>query len=167
MAKKDTPNSKTAAKNQSKPTGKEKAATLAKDSKTPPLDSSKADKKKQPRVKQQPVRLPALVETVYSLATMLILAVAVVVAISAYLSGVEFFQIILRTGVSILITGILALVIAGQVSKGTVDAARLKMQEEQQRMEAERQAEAERAIAERNAERNGSDQDLSTMEFNA
>jgi hypothetical protein len=125
--------------------------TMVKDSKT----ANNTAAKKQPKVKkkkaeQEQIHLPAVLEFMYSFSGNLIVMVGLAAACVAYLSGANFGQIIMRTAIALIATGIMILLIAWLVSASVYEAARQQMQEEEAaaREAAKQQLEKENTEAE-------------------
>ena len=68
------------------------------------------------------IRLPIMMEFVFSLSPMLLICVALVVAGLSYISGANIIDIFLRTVISTLVIGIVLWFISYQVSMGTLGA---------------------------------------------
>ncbi len=86
--------------------------------------------------KKQPngTRLPFLLEFIYSIATLVLIFLALAVIITSYLAGASLFFIVLRTGVATIILGSLLIVIARQISSGLLFAVRIEQEEAEKKL---------------------------------
>lgn len=78
------------------------------------LKTQPADRKKR---RGEKVVMPVFVEMVFSLSDLLLILVTIAVAAVSFLSGANFYTIVIRTGTALLTTGILLRIITAQVAQ--------------------------------------------------
>lgn len=101
-----------------------------KDPKKDPKKDAKAEskpapaevKKKAKAPKEEPVRLPILAEVVLNFSGLFLVLMALMIAGVSYVSGARLMDIALRTGVTILVMGILLVSLSKMISGGVVKA---------------------------------------------
>lgn len=74
-------------------------------------------------------RLPVLLELVFDLSKLVLLVVTAAVAVISYLSGASWLDIALRTGVAMVVVGIILYVIARMIVGASIDATNHMLQE--------------------------------------
>lgn len=67
------------------------------------------------------VKLPALLEFVFTLSNLILVIAALAVAVVSYISGASVLDIALRTGVTLIVVGVLMYVIARKVANASLD----------------------------------------------
>jgi len=82
-------------------------------------------------------QLPALVEFVYSISAIIVILVSLIVAVISFLSGSSLMDLVIRTGVSILVTGVIFMLIAWQISSDVLKAGLAELAEEKEKAEKE------------------------------
>ena len=115
---------------------------MKKDVNTPPENVESKPKAKQTpskarksSKKTENVRLPLLVELTYSLSSIILILLALIIMITSFLAGASIFVIVLRTGVAVTIVGALLMWIASQISSGLLFSVKIDREEEQQKQE--------------------------------
>ena len=87
--------------------------------------------------KKQPVevRLPFLLELAYTVSTIILMLLGLMILITSYLAGAGLFTIVFRTGVAILVVGALLMLIVSQISSGLLFSVKVDREEEQKKQE--------------------------------
>jgi hypothetical protein len=103
-----------------------------------PLDQQtpvKAEKVKSKRVRApkkkdtDDLRLPVLVELTYTVSILFLIFVSLTMMVTSFISGTNLLNLVLRTGVAILVIGSLVTVISSQISSGMLAAIRAEKEE--------------------------------------
>jgi hypothetical protein len=90
---------------------------------------------KQKRKPPESTPLPFLLEFTYTLSTLILIFVAVVVMITSYLAGADIFTLFIRTAVSVLVMGVLLMLISSQISSGLLFSVKVDQEEQQKKQE--------------------------------
>ena len=103
----------------------------------------KSKKKKAPvkdrksRKQVESVRLPFLLEFTYTISTIILILLALIIIITSFLAGASLITIVLRTGVAIAVVGCLLMLISSQISSGLLFSVKIDREEEQRKQEEE------------------------------
>jgi hypothetical protein len=92
-------------------------------------------KAKKTRKQTESVRLPFLLELIYTLSTIILILLALIIMITSFLAGASLLVIVLRTGVAITVIGSILMLIASQISSGLLFSVRVDQEEEQRKQE--------------------------------
>jgi hypothetical protein len=77
----------------------------------------------------QSIRLPLLVETVFTLSKLTVVLVGIIVMIVTFLHGNPYWVAMIRGGVTVLGLGLLVWYLSWMTAKGVVDSARQMLKE--------------------------------------
>ena len=115
----------------------------------PPVASSGANRKAaKPQNNAESAQLPALVEFAYSISAVLVISISLLVAFISFINGSNLIDLVVRTAITILVTGTLFMLISWQISSDALKAS-LKDLEEQKEKEDKERAEKEKEEMER------------------
>src|SRR6266498_2149181 len=73
--------------------------------------------------------LPVLVELVFRFSGLFLVMITLTVAIVSFVSGASYLQIVFRTGIAILVVGILLVILTSKVSTGVLEVVRTQLAE--------------------------------------
>ncbi len=85
--------------------------------------------------KTENVHLPFLLELTYSLSSIILILLALIIMITSFLAGASIFMIVIRTAVAVTAVGVLLMLIASQISSGLLFSVRIDQEEEQRKQE--------------------------------
>ena len=80
------------------------------------------------------VKLPFLLEFMYTLSTWILIFLALTIIITSFLAGAGLYTIVLRTVVALVVVGGLLMLISSQVSSGLLFAAKLEQEETEKKL---------------------------------
>jgi low affinity Fe/Cu permease len=122
---------------------------MGKPNNQPQVASSGANRKAaKPKNDADSPQLPALVEFAYSISTVMVIFISLLVALVSFINGSNLKDLVIRTAVTILVTGVLFMLISWQVSSDALKAS-LKDLEEQKEKDDKERAEKEKEEQER------------------
>jgi len=95
------------------------------------LSKARLKPSKVPRAKKEVdgVRLPVLVEFTYTISVLLLLFLGLTVIVISFISGASLLNLVLRTGVAIVVMGALLMLISSQISSGVLNASMVEQEE--------------------------------------
>ncbi len=100
-----------------------------------PQPKQKAAKVRKSKKQPGDVRLPFLLELSYTVSTIILILLGLIIMITSYLAGAGLFTIVLRTGVAIIVVGALLMLIVSQISSGLLFSVKIEQEEEQRKQE--------------------------------
>jgi len=111
-----------------------KPVPVAPDKQRPVKSGKPASKARQPKEKKDSgdVRLPVLVEFAYSISAIVVILASLIVAIISIVKGASLSDLVIRTGVTILVIGGLLTLVSWQISAGVLRASLAEIEEEQE-----------------------------------
>lgn len=80
----------------------------------------------QPAKKEQ---LPVMLDLAFNLSRFLVLLIALVVAVASFLAGASFLNIVLRTGIAIVVVGFLVTTITQKIVNVSIDVTNQMLEE--------------------------------------
>ncbi len=75
------------------------------------------------------ISLPVFVELAFRFSGLFLILITLIVAAISFLSGAAPLQILVRTGITIIVMGILLLILTSRISAGALEAARRQIEE--------------------------------------
>jgi hypothetical protein len=112
-----------------------KPVPVAPDKKQAPVKSGKSTSRpRQPKIKQdtEDVKLPVLVEFAYSISAIVVILAGLIVALISIVKGASLIDLVVRTGVTILVIGGLVILVSWQISAGVLKAGLAEIKEQQE-----------------------------------
>ena len=111
-----------------------KPVPVAPDKLIPVKSGKSASKSRQPKVKKDSgdVHLPVLVESAYSISAIVVILASLIVTIISVVKGASLVDLVIRTGVTILVIGGLLTLVSWQISAGVLKASLAEIEEEQE-----------------------------------
>lgn len=75
------------------------------------------------------IKLPMLIELVFTLSKLIVVLVGVIVMVTTFANGNPYWVAMLRGGVTVLVLGLLVWMITWSISKGVIHSARSMLKE--------------------------------------
>jgi hypothetical protein len=129
-----------------------KPVPVAPDKQAPVKSGKPASRPGKAREKKhsEDVQLPVLVEFAYSLSAIGVVLAALIVAIVSIVKGASLIDLVIRTGVTILVIGGLLILASWQISAGVLKAGLAEIEEEEKKQELEKSKEAQESEEQEN-----------------
>ncbi len=93
------------------------------------LQGPEIKKEKRKKGKQEDISLPDFVELAFRFSGLFLILITLIVAAVSFVSGASLLQIVMRTGITIIVMGVLLLILTSRISAGALEAAKRQIED--------------------------------------